>query len=408
MWYIGAMNLCIFEDEKYVNFYPLTLSRPVFELRTGTRSLREKLLHFFPANKIFILTRPYLEDILMEGLKNISFEIPKEPTLFINGRVIPTQSLENSITFRGEEILFFNNETLIAAHVKNGKSFEARLRKKNFEGYKREEIDAKIVNYPWELVNQNGSEIEKEFNLFGNSIPPQRDVTMLRKEHIFIGENVVIMPGVVIDADEGPVIIDNGARIMPNCYLEGPLYIGKNSLIKAGARIYSASSIGNICKVGGELETSIFHGYSNKQHEGFIGHSYIGEWVNIGADTNNSDLKNNYKEVTVYINNKPVNTELTFVGSFIGDHSKTAINTMLNTGTVIGFSSNIFGEGFPLKFVPSFSWGGRRRLSIYKIEKAIETARLVMARRKVKMSDAYERMMEQIFEETKKERNNGT
>lgn len=401
------MNICIFEDEKYIDFFPLTLSRPVFELRTGTMTIREKICRLYYGNKTFLATRPYLKDVFKKGIKKFSFDAPIGHTLFINGRVIPDKSLKNSISPEGEEKLFFVEKTLIAAWVKDGKEFWEKLKEGRIEDYKKEEITARTVEYPWDLINYNGEELEKEFKLFGNNVRTQKNVVMIGKRNIFIGEGTIIMPGTVIDAEDGPVIIDNETRVMSNTFLKGPLYIGKSCLIKAGSRIYGPTSIGDVCKVGGEVTETIFQGYSNKQHEGFIGHSYIGEWVNIGADTNNSDLKNNYKEVKVYINNKPVNTGLTFVGTFIGDHAKTAINTMLNTGTVIGFSTNIFGEGFPPKFIPSFSWGGKGRFSIYKLEDAIDTAKIVMQRRNISMTDAYKKMMEWIFEETKRERNYG-
>lgn len=402
------MNICIFEDKKYINFLPLTLSRPIFELITGTKTVREKLCQYFTKDDIFLSTRTYLANVFKEKIDNVSFDIPSKPTLFINGRVIPNKSLIESISHHSEEQLFFVEETLVAARVRDGKKFYKKWEEGNLEGYKIKKIDAKTINYPWDLLLYNGEEIEKEFMLFGRNIPAQKNVVLLGDRKIFISKEAIIMPGTVIDAEDGPVIIDNGTRVMPNSFLKGPLYIGKNCLIKAGSRIYGPTSIGDVCKVGGEVEGTIFQGYSNKQHDGFTGHSYIGEWVNIGADTNNSDLKNNYKEVTVYINNKPVNTKLASVGMFIGDHSKTAINTMINTGTVIGFSANIFGEGFPPKFVPSFSWGGKRRFSVYKLEDAIETAKRVMERRNVTMTGSYRKMMKRIFEETKSERNYGT
>ena len=402
------MNICIFEDKQYINFLPLTLSRPVFELISGTKTVREKICQYFINDEIFLSTRTYLVDVFKEKIDDLSFDIPSKPTLFINGRVIPDKSLTDSISHHSEEQLFFTDETLIAAHVRDGKEFYKKLKEENLEGYKIKKIDAKIINYPWDILIYNGEEVEKEFMLFGRNIPALKNVVLLGDRKIYISKAAIIMPGTVIDAEDGPVIIENGTRVMPNSFLKGPLYIGKNCLIKAGSRIYGPTSIGNVCKVGGEISVSIFQGYSNKQHDGFIGHSYIGEWVNIGADTNNSDLKNNYKEVIVYVNNKPVNTGLSSIGTFIGDHSKTAINTVINTGTVIGFSVNIFGEGFPPKFIPSFSWGGKRKFSVYKLNDAIETAKKVMQRRKVVLTESYEKMMKTIFEETKKIRHYGS
>ena len=194
------------------------------------------------------------------------------------------------------------------------------------------------------------------------------------------------------------------AFIFPNAVIEGPCFIGKATKIKSGATIYENTTIGNVCKVGGEVEQSIFMDYSNKQHSGFIGHSYIGSWVNLGADTNNSDLKNNYSNIKIKLSNKEVDSGSQFLGLLIGDHSKSAINTMFNTGTVVGFSSNIFTSGFPDKFVPSFTWGGNESSISYDIKKAIETAKIVMSRRKLEFKKNDEEMFSFIYELTKTDR----
>ncbi len=397
------MNICIFEDEKYKNFFPLTLSRPVFELITGTTTIKQKILHFFPTENPFIKTRSYIEKIFSDKTIRTCHEISTESALFINGRLVPDESVKSSIS-SSEEKLFFSNETLVAAKVGNGAEFLKRLEARDFDGLAKEEISAKTVEYPWDLLSSNASEIEGEFALFGQKIPRISNFKSLGKQGIHIDDKAIVMAGTVLDATDGPIVIDKAAIVMANSFLKGPLYIGKQSLIKAGARIYGPTSIGDVCKIGGEISSSIFQGFSNKQHDGFMGHSYIGEWVNIGADTNNSDLKNNYKEVTVYIRNKPVKTGLTFVGTFIGDHSKTAINTVINTGAIVGFFANIFGEGFPPKFVPSFCWGGKRKFSTYKLEDSIETAARVMQRRNVRISDDYKQMMKEIFALTEPER----
>ena len=208
-------------------------------------------------------------------------------------------------------------------------------------------------------------------------------VHIIKKENVFVGKNVTIKPGVVLDATGGPIIIADNAFIYPNAVIEGPVYIGESSKIKSGATIYENVTIGNVCKVGGEVEESIFMDYSNKQHAGFIGHAYVGSWVNLGADTNNSDLKNNYSKIRIKLSNKEIDSGSQFLGLMIGDHSKSSINTMFNTGTVVGFSSNIFGIGFPEKYVPSFTWGGDKSSTVYDLNKAMETAKIVMNRRKI-------------------------
>ncbi len=398
------MNICIFEDEEYRNLNPLVLSRPVCELRTGTDTLREKMVTIFSPENVYLITRDHLQAVLREQDPAVSFSLPHEPLLFLNGRLIADPSLAKSITAINGETLFYAGNVMVAAQVKDGAAFAARLSSGELSGYQRRTIEATLIEYPWHLIEHNGREIERAFRLYGKQQNGSTQASLLNGGSIHIGKNVKILPGTVIDATAGPVIIEEDTTILANCSLSGPLFIGKGCLIKAGARIYGPTSIGPICKIGGEVSASIFHAYANKQHDGFIGHSYIGAWVNIGADTNNSDLKNNYKHVTVYINKKPVDTGLTFVGAFMGDHSKTSINTVINTGTVIGFCVNLFGEGFPPKFIPSFSWGGKRKFMTHKLEDAIETAGRVMQRRNIPLSSAYRSMMEHIFAETKEMR----
>ena len=228
----------------------------------------------------------------------------------------------------------------------------------------------------------------------------------MNRDEIFVGQGAKVKPGAVLDAEGGPIIIEPGATIFPNATIEGPAFIGEKSLIKIGAKIYEGTSIGEVCKVGGEVEETIIHSYSNKQHDGFLGHSYLGMWVNLGADTNNSDLKNNYGNVKVYVDGGIVDSGSMFVGLTMGDHSKSGINTMFNTGTMVGVSCNVYGGGFPPKFIPSFTWGGAEGLLEYRLDKALETARAVMGRRKIELTASDEELMREIFRETAQERAN--
>ncbi|MDP2038950.1 MAG: glucose-1-phosphate thymidylyltransferase, partial [Ignavibacteria bacterium] len=213
-----------------------------------------------------------------------------------------------------------------------------------------------------------------------------------------------IDPFVHLDASQGPIYISKNAHVMSHSLIQGPAFIGEDSVVKAHAAIYHDTSVGEVCKVGGEIEASIIHSYSNKQHEGFLGHAYLGSWVNLGASTNNSDLKNNYSSVSVLIKGKNVDTHSQFVGLIMGDHSKTAINTMFNTGTIAGVSCNIFGAGFPARYIPSFSWGGTDFLRNYDIEKCIEVARIVYSRRKLQLTQAEEELLRAVYEATKHEK----
>ena len=285
-----------------------------------------------------------------------------------------------------------------------------------FDGLPVEEIELCFVDYVWDLISNNGKELlaDYQFLINQNNINSKNNlkgkifdgVHLVEKENIFVNEGAVVKPGAVLDAAEGPIYIDENAQIFSNAVVEGPVYVGKNSQIKICAIVYDNVSIGRNCKVGGEVEDSIILPFSNKQHAGFIGHAYIGSWINIGADTNCSDLKNNYGYVKPYLNGKMVDSKMQFLGVIMGDHSKTAINTMFNTGTTVGFSSNIFGAGFPEKYIPSFSWGGvpGAKKITYDVEKSIEVAKKMMARRNKQMGNAEEKLFQKIFDLTNSER----
>jgi UDP-N-acetylglucosamine diphosphorylase/glucosamine-1-phosphate N-acetyltransferase len=271
------------------------------------------------------------------------------------------------------------------------------------------ETQAKLINYPWDLINFNGEELIKDFELFSKIISKSdllkfRSVEVKNINNIYIDKTAMIDPFVFLDASDGPIFIGNDAHIMSHSSIQGPAFIGDNTIIKMHSSIYHNTSIGEVCKIGGEIENSIIHSHSNKQHEGFLGHSYISSWVNIGAGTNNSDLKNNYGNISVLLNGKAVDTKSQFVGLIMGDHSKTAINTMFNTGSVVGVSSNVFGSGFPPKYIPSFTWGGSDSLETYDFKKALDVAKLVINRRKMNLSDAETELFCKVFELTIPER----
>ena len=237
---------------------------------------------------------------------------------------------------------------------------------------------------------------EDAARLSPTELPTASGAHVVNPGNIIAGTGCSIKPGVVLDASRGPIILGNNVEVMANAVVVGPCFIGDHSTIKIGAKIYEKTSIGAWCKVGGEVEGSIILGFSNKQHDGFLGHSYLGQWVNLGADTNTSDLKNNYGQVRVTFPWGQVNSGTMFLGSLIGDHSKAGINTMLNTGTVIGVGANVFGGGFPSKSIPSFAWGGSHGFVEYDRDKAIQTARTVMLRRKITMTDAEEALLRSI------------
>lgn len=410
------MHICIFEDEQYLNFEPIAYSRPVFDLVCGMTTLKEKIIRAFPKEKITLKCRSYLEPFFISEnpkLKVNSFA--DEDYLFINGRIIAPSNLKNMLSTKsGEEKVFVSNGVVVAAKIsaKRIKDLSVSgsdiIDTKMFINLPTVEVKIPVANYLWDLIYLNGRELQNDFKIYtkgkSSAIKKYSGVNFVNKKNIFIGKDVDIKPGVVIDASIGPIFIEKSVTILPNAVIQGPFYTGESSKIKSCATIYPNVSIGRICKIGGEVEDTIIHSYTNKQHSGFLGHSYLGSWINIGADTNNSDLQNNYGPITVQINGRRINSGKQFVGLMMGDHSKTAINTMFNTGTVVGFSSNVFGAGFPPKYFPSFGWGGAESMQEYKLAKAIETAKAVFARRDKEFTREDEHLFETIFNLTKDER----
>jgi UDP-N-acetylglucosamine diphosphorylase/glucosamine-1-phosphate N-acetyltransferase len=412
MDFFMSFSICIFEDELFTRLHPLALTRPVYEFRCGISMLREKIVRRFPNEKLYLFCREYLAEIARESMPNVAInQLPSEPCLFINGRFILGEKLPG---LGSQDMSWKKNGEVAAARISGNRLAKLAQIKDGiiptpwFDGLPVEEIDGTFIQYSWDLVRHNAAQIKTDFahfnrggQILGKIYP---NVTLLNEKNIYIAAGAKIKPGVVLDAEDGPILIGDGATIMANASLQGPVFVGAESVIKMGAKIYEGTSIGEVCKIGGEVEESIIHSYSNKQHEGFLGHSYLGQWVNIGADSNNSDLKNNYSSVKVYVNGEMIDSGLQFVGLIMGDHSKCGINTMFNTGTVVGAMSNVFGAGYPDKFVPSFTWGGIESMERYAFDKALEVARRTMARRKVTLSTAQEKMLRKIFEITASER----
>ena len=410
------MHICIFEDDQYLNFEPLIYSRPVFDLICGMTTLKNKLIRSFPKAKFTLKCRNYLETFVKaENPKCKVNQFDNDDYFFINGRIIAPSNLKNILKLKstGEKV-FVSNGIVVAARV-TGKRVKDLLLDKveviNTEVFKNlpsEEVEINCADYLWDLVYLNGKEIHNDFKFYkkGKSSAKKKypGVNFVNKKNILIGKDVEIKPGVVLDASTGPIFIEKNVAIFPNAVIQGPFYIGESSKIKSCATIYPNVSIGEVCKIGGEVEDTIIHPYTNKQHSGFLGHSYLGSWINLGADTNNSDLQNNYGTIKVQVNGRHIDSGKQFVGLMMGDHSKTAINTMFNTGTVVGFSSNVYGAGFPPKYIVSFGWGGNESMKEYKLVKAVETATAVFARREKNFSKEDEALFETIFNLTKDDR----
>lgn len=412
------MQICIFEDEKVEQFNPLTYSRPVYELVCGISKLREKIERHFPGSKVSLHCRKYLADILKsQNPKNDINSISDKECLFINGRIIFNKQIADQLKkIKTEDKVILSGNNIVAAKI-SGKTLSSIknnlpeiIDKNLFNKIPTQQVEVNFAEYIWDFIKHNPEELVNDIKYLSTKVKKSKikiraaGAQWVNRKNIFIRNGAKLKPGVVLDATNGPIYIDKYAFIHPNVVIEGPVYIGENTIVKSGATLYDNVSIGKNCKVGGEIEDTIMLPYSNKQHLGFIGHAYLGSWVNLGANTNCSDLKNNYGNIKVKVNNKLINTDTKFLGAIIGDHSKTAINTMLNTGTVIGFSSNIYGAGFPNKYIPSFTWGGCQDLITYHLEKAVETASIVFGRRNKIFSKEDKKLFKEIFDSTKKER----
>ncbi|OGC83096.1 MAG: hypothetical protein A2W07_00275 [candidate division Zixibacteria bacterium RBG_16_43_9] len=418
-----AKKLFIFEDDKFSNFYPLTYNRPVYELLSGILKVKDKLIQLYPGAEVSLLCRDYLAEVLRQktSYKVNNFNLKKEDLLlFLNGRMLAEEKLPLKINFSTKDRAFISKGELLALNLKGEdfKKYETEVKtlykKTSIESIlkkvKKTEIKLEFIKYLWDLIRLNSEEIVRDFkrlskvkkNDFKKGV--ESSVKIYNPKDVYIGKNGRIDAFVVLDARKGPIYIDENIKIQSLTRIEGPSYIGMNSVL-LGAKIREGTSIGPFCRIGGEVENSIFSGYDNKYHDGFLGHSCVGEWVNLGAMTTNSDLKNNYGKIKVVLNGKEIDTGLIKVGSMIGDHVKTGIGTLLNTGMYIGFGSNIFGGGMVKeRFVPSFCWGGVQGFTEYKLEKMIDTAEIVMKRRGVKLTSKEKKLFSILFEQTREER----
>jgi UDP-N-acetylglucosamine diphosphorylase/glucosamine-1-phosphate N-acetyltransferase len=414
-----ASRVCIFEDNLYHRLLPLVYFRPVYDLRCGIGTLREKIVQGFVRTPISLHCRRDLAEVVQERYPEPQVNrIDSRDCLFINGRVVADEKFFATLAKASEEnTVLVHDGTFVAALVSGLKlqalklKLEGILTLADFSDLPKKEVDVQLIRYPWDLVHLNGEQIKADFQALAQRKKTRKiegkvfpGAHLVNRKDVIIDRGAVVKPGVVLDAGEGPIYIARGARIFPNSTIIGPAYVGDHTLIKAGAKIYGGTSIGEFSKVGGEVERCIIHSYSNKQHDGFLGHSYLGMWVNLGADTNNSDLKNNYGNVVVEIDGERVDSGHLFVGLFMGDHSKSGINSMFNTGTVVGVCCNLFGADFPPKYVPSFSWGDSQSLATYELDRCVNVAAKVMARRNKVMTSAERRLMERVFELTREER----
>jgi UDP-N-acetylglucosamine diphosphorylase/glucosamine-1-phosphate N-acetyltransferase len=394
------MSFILFDDERFHHFLPLTHSRPVAELRCGIFTMKEKWQQIFTA-PVHYITQKYLQD-------KFPLELAQD-NMCINSALFPDKAVTEAIlNLKKGECLIYENQ-LLAARI----PFEAA------EAFDLQNIliscnqihylqNVRMLKALWDIFSFNDQAIRDDFERItrGRTSQAVSATNTILGDQLFVEEGVK-MECAIINTTTGPVYIGKNAEIMEGSVVRGPFAMGENAVLKIGTKIYGATTLGEGCKVGGEVNNSVFIANSNKAHDGFIGNAVIGEWCNLGADTNNSNLKNNYEEVKLWSEHKKsfVKTGLQFCGLVMGDHSKCGINTMFNTGTVVGFSCNIYGAGFPRNFIPSFSWGSANGFMEYQLNKAIDTASRVFSRRQIPFTPADAKIFEAIYNNTQEQRN---
>jgi len=394
------MNYILFDDNSWGNLLPLTFTRPTSEIRIGILKISEKWEKLL-GSKITFLTQEHL-----------SCKYPihiASDNIVINGSILPTQLLVQEInTLKIGEILK-RDEIIVAARLSADEVKNYKNGNTDKLGVKFTDTPCNKIDYPWQIFAFNGTALADDFKLITHgrkSAPLSSTNQVVGAEHIFIEEGASV-EFAILNATTGPIYVGKYAEIMEGSIVRGSLALCEHAALKLGTKIYGPTTIGPYSKVGGEVNNSVIFGYSSKAHDGFLGNSVLGEWCNLGADTNNSNLKNNYAEVRIWNYNEDrfVSTGLQFCGLIMGDHSKCGINTMFNTGTVVGVSANIFGAGFPRNFIPSFSWGGAQGFTIYTLPKVYEVAELVMKRRDITLTECDKKILKSVFDMTAKYRN---
>ncbi len=388
------MHICFIDtEENWKQMLPMSYTRPIADMRVGIMKIYEKWTQILQPESHSFKSQEYLSEL---------FPLSQEKSLTIRGNVLPNDEIIEEIKNLKEDECLHYHDQLIAGYFEVDELFEAGSRKP----IKLNEI--KQVTHPWDLFRVNGEEIKRDFVCITKhrKSQPIKDLhTKTYGDQIFLEEGAGVK-ATVLNAENGPIYIGKNAEIQEGAIIRGPFAICEDSVINMGAKIKGNTTVGPHSKVGGEVSDTIVFGYSNKGHEGFLGSSVLGEWCNLGADTNNSNIKNNYANVKMwdFASDRFKDTGLQFCGLILGDHSKCGINTMFNTGTTVGVSANIFGSGFPQKVIPSFAWGGSSIFTTYQIRKAFETAQLVMQRRNKLLTEADKAMLSHIFEITSENR----
>lgn len=386
------MNYILYDGSVRNNLLPFTFTRPVADIRIGILTIREKWEKYLGTTTTTV-TEEYLSDKfpMVEMAENV----------MINASFCPNEVLVEMIQFLQPNQAIVQNDEIIAFYTTDEQEEVV------FDDYDLLEIeeDCLQVEHTWDIFQKNDQAIRDDFELLTQdrkSQPIPSTVNVLGAENIFIEEGAVLN-FCTLNATTGPIYIGKDAEIMEGSVIRGPFALCDHAQVKLATKIYGATTVGPHSRVGGEINNSVLFAYSNKGHDGFLGNAVLGEWCNIGADSNNSNLKNNYESVKLwnYDTERFENTGLQFCGLMMGDHSKCGINTMFNTGTVVGVAANIFGAGFPRNYIPNFTWGGAQGTQAYLPVKAFETAKIVMSRRNVDFTDLDEDILTHIFNETK-------
>ena len=390
------MNYILFDSDVRDTLLPFTYTKPVADIRIGILTIREKW-----EKRLGLTTTTITADYLEEKYPMVEME----ENILVNASFCPTESLVEKVKNLSKNEAIFKGEDVLAFHTTQSQE------EVDFDTYTQIEFDEELIQIKntSDIFTHNGKAIQQDFDLIteertSEAIPA--GIQVINPGNIFIEEGAQILFS-TLNASEGPIYIGKDALIMENSSIRGPFAMCENAVVKMGTKIYKDTTIGPFSKVGGEISNAVIFGYSSKGHDGYLGNSVIGEWCNLGAGTNNSNLKNNYSEVKLwnYETERFAKTGLQFCGLMMGDHSKCAINTMFNTGTVVGVSANLFGSGFPRNFTPSFSWGGAAGYETFQMNKVSEVVTAVMKRKNLVFDAVDQKILDHIFEETKQYRN---
>ncbi|UII75504.1 GlmU family protein [Flagellimonas sp. HMM57] len=390
------MNYILSDGPQRTALLPFTFTRPVAEIRIGILTIREKWERYLNTTISF-----KTEEYLSEKYRMVT----ADDNIVITASFLPNVALVEKIVSLDVNEAIFYEDKLVAYRTANPNT-EVEVSQCKAIHFEDEVL---TVDFTWDIFSKNGEALQADFDMItkGRKSAPISDTNrLIHPENIFLEEGAQVEHS-ILNATKGPIYIGKNAEIWEGCLVRGALALCDNAIVKMGAKLYGPTTIGPYGKVCGEINNSVIFGYSSKGHDGYLGNAVLGEWCNIGADSNNSNLKNNYAKVRLwnYATEKFDHTGLQFCGLMMGDHSKTAINTMFNTGTVIGVNSNIYVPGFPRNFVPSFSWGGASGFTTYAPKRAFEAAEVMMARRGVTFDATEARILEHVFELTKKWRN---